>query len=402
MKNEELSIQQFGDANRIAYLISGHFKGTLTPAEKKELNDWLCESEENIALFEYVMDEAESGNGNIFFESLHKEQALERLIKRGSLKPKKKFFLSFTAMAVAALLVVILGLSVLLLYNTKMSKPAQTASEKLNDREPGKNKAVLQLADGKVIILDDTAAGTIAKQGDITILQNTGGIAYRASSATAAIGYNTLSTPRGGQYKIVLSDGTRVWLNAESSLYYPTAFTDSTRQVKLIGEAYFEVAHDKTKPFIVEGSALPSDGQGWAVKVLGTQFNINAYNDENVVRTTLLEGKVEVVQKDQRQMLRPGEQAEIRVEGITTIKADTEEAIGWKEGEFIFRNARVTTVMNTLARWYDLDIEYAQPPVVHLNATIKRDATLKKVLSYLQGTGDIHFRLDGKKLTVMR
>jgi ferric-dicitrate binding protein FerR (iron transport regulator) len=402
--SDDSSLEHFSNAERIAFLIAGHINGTLTPLEKKELDEWISASDENIALFEKLVDEWEGGKAKAFFASIDKEKALARVKKRIGFKHRKLFF-SFPVISAAASLLLVIALSIFLLTrDRKNAKIVTMPIHMVKDPLPGKDKAVLQLADGKVVMLDSSATALFLLQQGVTIKAGTEGeLIYQdaersANHMEASPVHNILSTPRGGQYKISLSDGTKVWLNAESSIRYPVLFTGNAREVMISGEAYFEVAKNGAKPFIVKSSS----GKDWSVTVLGTHFTIDSYGEENDMKATLVEGKVMVQSGKQSLILSPGEEAVVKEKAFQKGTGDIETATGWKEGEFVFRGAPVPVVMNSLARWYDLHIEYGTMPSVHLNAKISRNVSLRKVLGYLQGTGAIHFRLDGKKLTVMQ
>ncbi len=265
------------------------------------------------------------------------------------------------------------------------------------DVQPGNNKAVLTLADGSSILLDSSLNGKLAIQGNTEILKSGGKLSYVNSSLPAAkTVFNTITTPKGGQYQLVLSDGTRVWLNAASSLVYPTAFTGRERKVILKGEGYFEVARDETKPFKVEVNAME-------VEVLGTHFNINSYQDESDIRTTLLEGSVKILQNGNSKILKPGQQASLNKSGQLKINeyADLEEAVAWKEGRFQFEKANIYAIMRQIERWYDVDVSYEGNVSAHFVGTISRQVNLSQVLNMLQLTGEVQFRIKDKKVTVM-
>jgi ferric-dicitrate binding protein FerR (iron transport regulator) len=222
------------------------------------------------------------------------------------------------------------------------------------DPLPGGSKATLTLANGATVVLDSAGNDAIPSQGATRVIKVNGQLKYEAGQAeTAAVVYNTLTTPRGGQYKIQLPDGTLVWLNAASSLRFPTAFTGGERIVALDGEGYFEVAHQAAMPFKVQlGSGV--------VEVLGTRFNVMAYQNETKVRTTLLQGAVKVTHNDHMARLVPGQQASWMAGGsnITVGPADADEAVSWKEGYFQFNRAPLTDVMRQLQRWYSVEVRY--------------------------------------------
>ena len=227
---------------------------------------------------------------------------------------------------------------------------------------------------------------------------NNGQLAYKPLQGKASeAAYNTLATPKGGQYTITLSDGTRVWLNAASSLRFPAAFTGRTRVVELTGEGYFEVAKDPTMPFKVKA-------KGMEVEVLGTHFNINAYADENTVNTTLLEGSVKVAKGNENKKIKPGQQAVIRDNGDLSIvnAINVEEVIAWKNNEFRFEHIKVSKIMRQVARWYDVEIEYEKNvPDVELSGIISRKEEVSQLLEILEATHKIQFQLSGNKIMVL-
>ena len=242
---------------------------------------------------------------------------------------------------------------------TASVKNESTVAPAVNDIAPGTNQAVLTLADGTVIALDDKANGVISEQQGAVVKKAADGHVLYASNEKDAAVINTISTPNGGQYRLTLADGTNVWLNAASSITFPTAFTSATREVKITGEAYFEVAKDKQHPFKVI-----SENQ--VIEVLGTHFNVNTYNDEPAEKTTLLEGSVKVSRnsKDNKEtatkILVPGQQSLLHRSkaSIRVQSADTEEAVAWKNGYFKFDRVDIQTIMRQVARWYNVEIEY--------------------------------------------
>ena len=255
--------------------------------------------------------------------------------------------------------------------------------------KPGSQKALLTLADGTTITLDSAANGIIAKQGGTQVLKLANGmICYvkdKANNQPENISYNKMSTPRGGQYQLTLPDGSVIWLNAESSITYPTAFSGNERKVSITGEVYFEVVKDKSKPFKVTAG----DQQ---IKVLGTHFNINAYEDEDHVKTSLLEGSVNVNQ----QILKPGE----AFQNGKVSKTNVDQDVAWKNGIFNFNNQSLAQVMRQLARWYNLEVIYpGGVPRKEYGGEMGRNLTLNQVLKGLENSG-IYFELEGRKLLV--
>ncbi|NVM67292.1 hypothetical protein FHW88_005613 [Mucilaginibacter sp. SG538B] len=265
---------------------------------------------------------------------------------------------------------------------------------------PGGNKAMLTLADGSVIMLDSAKNGILASQNNVHIYKKQGGqLVYDASNTTAGAGsapaYNIISTPRGGQYQVTLPDGSKVWLNAESSLKFPAHFAGNNREVQLSGEGYFEVAKDKKHPFRVSVNHMN-------VEVLGTHFNVMGYRDESATQTTLLEGAVKVVNGTDQQMIVPGEQASVST-GIKVAKVRVDEVVEWKNGNFNFSHEDINAIMRKIARWYDVGIEYqGKTTTVNFVGTIPRASEISEVLNYLQLTGLVHFKIKDRRIIVMQ
>lgn len=266
---------------------------------------------------------------------------------------------------------------------------------------PGRNRAVLTLANGKKLDLDDTRTGIISEQGTSIVSKTADGkLAYGANTDTPdknAVTYNIIETPRGGQYQLTLADGTAVWLNAGSSLKYPTTFTGKERKVELTGEAYFEVAKNKEKPFSV---AL----NGMEIEVLGTHFNVMAYNDENTIETTLLEGSVKLTKGGSSTMLIPNQKGVLN-NGASNFRVhavNTENVIAWKNGFFKFDDENIETIMRRVARWYDVDVSYkGNLKRQNFGGKVPRFEDISKLLTILELTGTIHFKIDGRRITVM-
>ena len=290
----------------------------------------------------------------------------------------------------------------------KMNVPSAPVK---NDLPPGSNRATLTLDDGSAIALDSTAAiGTLAQQGNTRITnQASGQLIYhttddhRTGNGAGTVFYNTISTARGGQYQLLLPDGTKVWLNAASSLRFPTAFTGNERIVALKGEAYFEVAKNTALPFRVK----INDEAG--VEVLGTRFNLNTYEDEQSIRATLLEGSVRMKNGPSTALLKPGQQAQLT--GTQNIRitddVNTEEIVAWTNNRFYFKSAGIRTIMRQLSRWYDVDVEYSNgagdsesKSSARFNAEIPRNTYASDLLKALELTGKVRFRIEGKKIIV--
>jgi transmembrane sensor len=313
-------------------------------------------------------------------------------------------------MAAAASILLILGAAAYWLVRTRETNLPVTPVATIKDILPGGNKAVLILGDSSTIILDSAANGQLAQQGNANIIkQRDGQLIYKSRSIDhSPLAFNTLRTPRGGQYQLVLPDGSKVWLNAASSITYPTAFEGKERKITIDGEAYLEVAHDALKPFIVQANNTE-------VVVLGTHFNVHAYSDEPVIRTTLIQGKVKVRKSaiDNRQsaedneqavVLKPGEQAVIVSHSRLTIdhSPDIEEVLAWKNGLFRFNNADIETVMKQVERWYDVDVVYEGPkPEGHFRGKVPRNVMASEMLKIIEASG-VKCKIENKKIIIMK
>lgn len=281
----------------------------------------------------------------------------------------------------------------------KPVKPHQIAhvDNKKTTIAPGGNKAILTLQDGSTIVLNDAENGTLATQGNTRVIKLANGqIAYNEASGPAdKVLYNTMTTPRGGEYKLTLPDGTNVWLNSASSINYPTAFVGKERKVSITGEAYFEVAKDKSKPFyVVAGNQ--------SIEVLGTHFNVMAYSDEESIKTTLLEGSVKISEHNNTSILKPGDQAVVASKGGITVKpANIDEAMAWKNGYFKFSRVDIKHIMRQISRWYDVEVAYeGDLPDDEFVGKIGRGENISQILHVLE-LEHVHFKIEGKKIIVL-
>jgi transmembrane sensor len=287
-----------------------------------------------------------------------------------------------------------------------LNTPSQIVAD---DVEPGDNEALLTLADGTKISLSAAATGAVAKQAGIEIVKTKDGqLIYnlnKTSGTTDESGaneYNIISTPKGGQHQINLQDGTRIWLNAASSLKFLPDFADlKERRVELIGEAYFEVSKDKKRPFRV---VTLQNGTTQIVEVLGTHFNINNYEDENSTKTTLVEGSVRILtDANQPKVLKPGQQSILKNNAIVIETVDTEDAIAWKNGNFIFNDENLESIMRKISRWYDVEVYYQDKlPQASFLGTFSRSKNLSTLLKSLESAGKVHFKIEGRRITVMK
>jgi len=380
--------------DRIAALIKAYIHGTLSEEEALELKVWCAQSDTNQALFDQLMDPE------------YVKEYIKTRPEPGALKaagwerltstlaevdpdwpgtPVRR--LSWKRYLIAASLVGAAVLGTLLYFGGRHDGKTMTsipvASHLKNDVAPGGNKAVLTLSDGSSVVLDKAEKGAIANQGAARVMKlDDGKLAYNIlTEKPTELAYNTLTTPAAGQFQVLLPDGSKVWLNNASSLRYPVAFTGKDREVELKGEAYFEIATNSRQPFKVKVDDM-------LVDVLGTSFNISAYTDESAIKTTLLSGAVRVSKGDAKTLLKPNEQVQLNETGKLNVLKDVD--VG----------ANIKTVMRVLARWYDLDVRYEGPVTSHkFGGYIERKLNLSEVLEILQ-KNQVHFDLDGRKLTV--
>lgn len=396
------------DSSRIRYLFTQYEEGKATETELSELFAFFEERNDLEAVSEFFIRELEESDSRETLDRQIWMPVVEQILAQ-----KRAPVISLSRLrrsAVwAAVVILLLGIgSWWLLYHRTKQGLKITAAEIHNDvAAPSVARAVITLAGGNKLYLDSTIKGAIAIQGNTQIVKQANDkITYQADvkERSAAIQYNTLDNPRGSRVvNITLADGSKVWLNAGSSLTYPVAFTGSERRVEISGEAYFEIAHNASMPFKVKKGTTE-------ITVLGTHFNVNAYDDEPAIKITLLEGKVKVSTKYEvrstkyeEAMLRPGEQAAVFSHSPLTIdhSPDLDEAIAWKNGLFQFRNSDVETVMKQVARWYDVDIVYeGGKSSKHFGGKISRDVNVSEMLRVIAVSG-IHFRIENKRITVM-
>ena len=384
-----------------AELILKFLRNELTVAEKAELDTWLSEGEANRKLFNELTDEATVQSEINLMEQFPANGAWEVIAAKTVHAPKPvnsiRKMQPWYFMAAAAFLL-IASVTVFQLWNkqTVKTESVKTELEKASSIAPGTNKALLTIADGSVIEIGEASNGLLSKQNNVDLLVNDGEISYKPNGKDEEVLFNTITTPKGGQYRLVLADGTKVWLNAASSLKYPTAFIGNERNVELQGEGYFEVAHNASKPFkvLIEGKG--------AVTALGTQFNINSYADESFTKTTLIEGKVKVSSGNDVVVLMPNQQARIPEAGKIYFEAgvDTEEVIAWKNGRFIFKSANIEHIMKQIARWYDIEVTYKNKNNEDkFSGIVSRSGNLSDVLR-IMSEGGVKFKVDEKNIIV--
>ena len=401
---------------RIASLIIKQWRGELTVEETIELEQWAGESQLNRELLQQLThDETLRQELINYYEAENARDAVWKKIEEATIEGApviplpiqhtRKYRYLAAAVTTAAVLT-----TVAYFWSQNKTRPAakQVAQTTFNDVLPGGNKAILKLSDGKTIVLNNAQNGLLAQQGAVQIEKEEGQLTYTSAAPATTVSYNTLATPAGGQFQIKLPDGTRVWLNASSSITYPTAFVGKERRVTITGEGYFEVAKDAGKPFKVTIQSTTSEKRPAEVEVLGTHFNINAYDDEAAVKTTLLEGRVKFVNRqsaignEKSVVLKPGEQVVASAHSPLAIdhSPNLEQVMAWKNGEFFFQSADISTLMRQVARWYDIEISYPEgKPKDKFSGKIGRNANLSQLLKILEYS-EVRFELKGRTLIV--
>ena len=388
--------------NILAFL-EKYFAGTITPSELDHLNQWYHSF--NDGEIELMLDDHEKEEE--LFERIRVR--LLETVREDQHKTARKINDKWQ-IPVAAAIALLIFISVGYLMFSSKSSTAPVAQKtpddkrSFNDIAPGGNRAILTLADGSPIILDSVSNGIIGQQGNIKVRKLSSGLLDYVINGhhvteNDEVFYNRVTTPKGGQYQVTFTDGTKVWLNAASSIRFPVVFEGNYRKVEITGEAYFEVTKNRTMPFKVKANNSE-------IEVLGTHFNVNAYDDEAAVKTTLLEGKVKVSALDTQdrspQFLKPGSQAAINKDGKINIKdhADTEEAVAWMNGFFQFKSADLKTILRQIARWYDVSIEYKGIADMRFTGQLTRNENVSQVLKELALTLEVHFKIDGRKIIV--
>lgn len=325
---------------------------------------------------------------NIF--NSDRETAIDLHYKKPALSFMERF-------AVAATILLLVGAAYWIFHQQEGNGKIITSQHVPGEIMPGGDRAILTIGDGSVIQLDDVQNGMVAQQGDTRVDKQGSLLSYNAkvTQQNTTIVYNTLSTPKGGQYQVLLPDGSRAWLNAASSLHFPTAFQGSSREITLTGEGYFEVVKNSEKPFVVNVGEMK-------IEVLGTHFNVNAYADEGVIKTSLLEGTVQVANNNQRKFLKPGQQALLTREDnkLKISNVNLEAVMAWKNGLFQFEGADITSLMRQVGRWYDVNIIYAgKIPRMQFEGKISRKAQLYEVLEILE-LNEIRLKVDHKNIII--
>lgn len=376
------------DKQRAQELLDKYLNGTCTSEEKSIVERWYNRRIDDLEA--YPIQANLDTIGIEIFQSIIMDDTKRR-----------RYYYRWIA---AAVLLIAISVGINYLFLTVKSNEQQVIA---NEIYPGGNKAYLTLGNGERISLTDAEHGDIAKQSGITITKTSEGqLVYSAEPTDNSkfITYNSISTPKGGQFKVMLPDGSNVWLNAQSSLTYPTSFSPfDNRKVQLEGEAYFEIAHNKEKSFIVR-TISSSEDMSQDIEVLGTHFNINSYENEGVIKTTLLEGSVRVLveQFNQSFLLKPGQQSRLSKKELLIELADIDSELAWKNGDFVFNDESLSSIMKKIERWYDVEVVY-QTKITDRGFTgaVSRSKNLAAVLQIMELAGGITFKIEGRRVIII-
>jgi ferric-dicitrate binding protein FerR (iron transport regulator) len=397
--------------NDLRNLIEKYVNKIYSREELQQLvNEAANGSQELFSALKALWDKTNSGKtedqehwNELFSSMMERSKALETAEEDNEKNDEKVYRMGrrrriFARTAVAAAILLVVSTTLVVIYRN--GKQEVAIGPQVNPEKnilPGGDKAVLTLADGSKIVLDTAANGTLAQQGGSKVIKIGGQISYEGQQNAGQVLYNTISTPKGGQYQLELPDGSKVWLNASSSLRFPTAFVGKERDVELSGEGYFDISHNAKLPFHVRVNDLD-------VQVLGTQFNVNAYNDEPTLKTTLINGSVMVSSQTLKKftVLKPGQQGVLNKSELLVNKdVDIDEVVAWKNGQFMFTSTRLDQIMKQISRWYDVEVEFQghnQDRV--FSGIVGRGSNISDVLDIMKRAG-IKFQIQGRKITVL-
>jgi transmembrane sensor len=392
-------------SSRIEYLLDQFIAGTCTLTERAELMSMLRKDQEAVKVSAYIDRRLQQIDaGDIADKTLDPGRAVmvfDRVrqqifpIPAGEISQHQVHFIRRVWFRYAVVLLLIVGGAWLYQHNKPDKRMAGVESRGQAQIVPGRSMAILTLEDGRRITLGASSSDPIPRQGNTRIIRpDSGQLVYQTSGMSSMLSYNTVTTPKGGQYQVILPDHSKVWLNSASSITFPTAF-GNVRKVNIMGEAYFEITPDPNKPFTVSVDSLE-------VKVLGTRFNINAYAQEHNTRTTLLAGSVSITKREIKLILQPGQQATASPGDKLSLNriVDTSQAVAWKNGLFNFNRIPLKQAMRQISQWYDVEVFYEQGvPEITFGGEFERGLNIEKVLKFLNKTG-AHFRLQERTIIV--
>jgi ferric-dicitrate binding protein FerR (iron transport regulator) len=374
--------------------------------DKKELDQLIDKvnqrtaTDEELLRYNSYLNQITSGNPQWDLKELGAEDLVKKeLFERIEANMGKKAgggAAIWPLLAFAASVIILLSIGSYFIFKPK---PQLVAKNQLQHIVPGGNKAILTLSNGQQVSLTDAQNGKLAEQSNTAINKTSGGILQYSAGAKAdtSMVYNTMTTPRGGKFTLILADGTLAVLDAASSIKYPVSFNRNERRVEITGQVYFEVAHNSAKPFRVTA-------KGQTIEDIGTHFNINAYDDEPVMKTTLIEGKIKISNALNSKIMIPGDQAVIEGndKAITIHKTDAEESIAWKNGLFIFHQKNIQEVMRAASRWYDIEVEYrGNISSKKFGGIISRYKDITELLDNMKITAGIHYKIEGRRVILM-
>jgi transmembrane sensor len=399
------------DSQRVLELVKKSLNGTISPVEQEMLANWYNTIGKNEAV---VIPADQAENEEKLKIKIWLDIASAAQLSVASERPTpvveihdqelQKYRLRKIWFRYAAAIIVLIGTAIAFVVSSNRQLDKSKSVLVKSNIHPGKETAVLTLADGRTITLDSAVNGTLAYQANASIIKlSNGQIMYNLKeSLNGPIAMNTMSTPKGGKYQVILSDGTKAWLNAASSITYPSAFTAKTRSVRISGEVYLEVAKNEQKPFVVD-----VNGQQ-LIKVLGTSFNVNSYSNESDIKTTLIDGSVKVENSGNIIFLKPGQQAVLAQQkeknSVFKVVSDvnTVQALAWKNGIFDFDRVDIKSVMRKIERWYNVEVVYEGDMIAEtLVGELPMNASIDRVLNILEKIG-IHFRIEGNKIIVRK
>ncbi len=379
---------------QIAYLIKKYIAGEISPEEQATLDAWINQSDSNRILWDDLLQGQASGWTNTPLQSFDMDVVIGSIHQKIRKNRQRRIFI-YSAAAAVLLIIGSIGMQYLKVLTPPESEMVMVVPG--NEVPPGSTKARLVMDNGHTIGLDKAGDSTFAEGADVQVQQQQGVLSFQAkNNARELPSFNTLITPKGGEYKLVLHDGTVVWLNAASSIRFPNRFSGKQRAVELTGEAYFEVAHDPQRPFIVTVN-------GSEIQVLGTAFDVKAYQPA-ITYTTLVNGAVRVAPAGSKgEVLHPGQMARSGNGGLRITTADVEQVTAWKNKQIILRDADLRDIMEELSRWYNVEVVYAGDfkGATGVTIEISRDVPLKKILEMIMLTKSARFKIDGDVVTVL-
>lgn len=402
--------------NRLISLYHAFVSNTATADETAEFFELLKHMDIEDALKAEIYDSFDQENAGIKTGKVNWQASLDRILHTDEIRVSQPVIRSgWRRYAVAAAIVSVLSLLGYYWSDTNDSPATQLVqknkAEPKTDLKPGRNGAFLVLGDGTIINLDSAGNGVLAFQGKTKVLNQNGSVSYEKTGLSQKEPlYNTIQTPRGRQYSLILSDGSKVWLNAASSIRYPTFFTAEERRVEITGEVYFEIAAGFRKsktglqekiPFVVKFNTV--SGKPGAIQVMGTHFNVNTYGDDKEIKATLLEGSIRMDVDHQQVLLAPGQQLTMDKKGQLNLLEDVnvDAEMAWKDGYFSFKGTGMYTLMNEIGRWYDVDVEYAgRIPDRKFGGEISRSSNASQVLKIMEES-DVRFKIEEKKIIVL-